>query len=491
MTEAFLREPYSGRRLNLSIQVLVAIGLTFTLTQIAQLVWHGHTQAPPSIVMIDLFMVSFLAFSILYVHRKVRAHHSRREKVYANLFRRNPQPMWIYDLQTYQFLIVNDAARSLYGYTKEEFLSMTIKDIRPAEDVPALVSIAGRPNGGYNKAGIWRHHKKDGELMYVEISSHQIIFNGRKAELVMAYNVTDKVNQEKNLQELNKDLERRIAERTENLLQLNYRLTEQNRMIKAKNQSLYSMTRQLKAANENISRHTELKNKFVSMVSHEFRTPLASIRFSAGYVKRYYAQISQEIVMTKMAEIESHINHMVNLLEDVLTIGKSDAVKIEVNPDQIDIREFAGKISQEVQCCIASLGIHEHKIKVDISPAVPDKLLVDGKLLRNIFINLLTNAIKYSPDKDVVLFKVDLEGENIVFQVTDYGIGMNKEEQEKIFEPFYRTNSCKELPGTGLGLAIVKKAADLLQAQIDVISEPGEGSTFTVTLPHRRCQHAA
>ncbi len=123
------------------------------------------------------------------------------KEIYENFYKSNPHPMWIYDLETLAFLDVNDAAIQHYGYSKEEFLSMTIKDIRPPEDIPALRENIAKVTQGLDVAGTWRHIKKDGTLIYVEIISHTLTFAGRRAEIVLAFDVTERKQMEKELHE--------------------------------------------------------------------------------------------------------------------------------------------------------------------------------------------------------------------------------------------------------------------------------------------------
>lgn len=118
------------------------------------------------------------------------------EGQYRILFQSNPQPMWVYDQETLAFLAVNDAAVAKYGYTDKEFLRMTIKDIRPEEDIPALLENIAHASGELDSAGVWRHRKKDGSIIFVEIMSHSLVFAGRKAKLVTAFDVTARVTVE-------------------------------------------------------------------------------------------------------------------------------------------------------------------------------------------------------------------------------------------------------------------------------------------------------
>jgi PAS domain S-box-containing protein len=430
----------------------------------------------------DLGFAALLTFVLLYFSRKSNANITDHEREHEKLFRKNPYPMWMYDVTTLRFLTVNNAAIALYGYTEEEFLNLKITDIRPEEDVPAIVDITdeikSNSNDQYHWSGTWRHKKKNGELIYVEVSSHEIIFEGRKADLVLAYNITEQVMQDQKLQTLNQDLERKVMMRTNDLLNLNTRLIDQNKVIKGANLELFTLSNELQEANLKIQEHADLKNRFVSMASHEFRTPLANIAFSAGFIRHHFNKLQPENIMEKLKGIETHVAHMAVLLDDVLTIGKADAVKLEVKNNTLNVREFINMISTEVK----TANNNSHELHITMCENTPSNLLTDEKFLRNIFINLLGNAIKYSPEHKHVYLNIYTVNNGINFEFTDRGLGINKNELEKIFEPFYRTDITQNIKGTGLGLSIVKRAADVLGAKIEVQSEVGKGSTFKITL---------
>ena len=143
---------------------------------------------------------------------------------YLILFQSNPHPMWIYDLDTLAFLAVNEAAVVHYGYTRDEFLAMTIKDIRPPEDIPKLMENVSKVFAGLDLAGSWRHLKRDGIVIDVEISSHTLTFEGRRAELVLAHNITDRKRAERDILRMNESLELRVQERTAQLEAVNREL---------------------------------------------------------------------------------------------------------------------------------------------------------------------------------------------------------------------------------------------------------------------------
>lgn len=466
-----------------TIYWLIAFFWSFIIIMVAVQFLTKAAAPSPFEITKDLIFVATFSISLIYLYNQLNDNYTSQERAYIKLFKKNPHPMWVYDLKTLQFLTVNDAAISLYGYSEAEFLNMTIKDMRLDEDVPALIDetekIKLNFNLNYHWAGTWRHRMKNDQLMYVEISSHEIIFEGKKAELVLAYDVTGKVNQESKLQTLKRDLERKVMKRTDDLLQLNTKLVDQNKIIKSANLELYNMTCQLQEANEKIREQTDLKNKFISMASHEFRVPLASIKSAAEFLKRYLQQASQEEIIDEIERIEKQIINLTFLLDDVLTIGKTDSIKIAVKVAPMNIRDFINRITHDVQC---SVNYSSHKIQLSIDEKVPETINSDEKLMRNIFINLLTNAIKYSPGRDFIYFDIFSTDKGVGFRVKDEGVGMSSTEMPKIFESFYRIESTKSIPGTGLGLAIVKKAAELINAKISVESEVNKGSVFSVML---------
>ncbi|MCF6240460.1 MAG: PAS domain S-box protein [Bacteroidales bacterium] len=237
-------------------------------------------------------------------------------------------------------------------------------------------------------------------------------------------------------------------------------------------------TRKLKKALEKEKELNLLKSKFVSMASHEFRTPLAAINFAAGFVKKYWQKMDDDSRLKKLSKIEEQVKHMTSLLNDVLTIGKIDAGQIKFNPQIIDFKEFMDAILEEVQ----NVTNYSHEIRIK-NVCKLNKIYIDEKLGRNIFINLLSNAIKFSPDKNFIELKCSSNKEFLNFEIKDYGIGIKKEDLEHIFEPFRRGTNTDTIQGTGLGLAIVKESVEKHKGSIHVDSELGRGTTFTVNLP--------
>jgi signal transduction histidine kinase len=221
----------------------------------------------------------------------------------------------------------------------------------------------------------------------------------------------------------------------------------------------------------------ELKSRLVSIVAHEFRNPLNTILFSTELLQRYREQVSEEKRDTYFERINSAVQRMNQLLDDVLMIGATESGKIRFHPMPINLLAFCGDIVQEFQPYNQDVVEFTHKTSVD--PLV----MVDEKLIRHIITNLISNAIKYSPQGTIAEFHITLDPQKVVFQIRDQGIGITAADQEKLFTAFHRGSNARRIPGTGLGLSIVKQCVDLHQGSITVQSEPGHGSTFTVTIP--------
>ncbi|MBD1924397.1 PAS domain S-box protein [Microcoleus sp. FACHB-831] len=222
----------------------------------------------------------------------------------------------------------------------------------------------------------------------------------------------------------------------------------------------------------------ELKSRFISMTSHEFRTPLTAILGSAELLEHYGHKWPEEKKLNYILRIQSNVKHLVQLLEDVMLIGKAEARKVEFKPSPIDLVQFCLVVVEELQLTSGS----QHKIEFTVRGTCSDACM-DEKLLRHILTNLLTNAIKYSPQGGVIDFELSCGDGSAVFQIKDRGIGMAAEDLPRLFESFYRAKNVGKISGTGLGLAIVKNSVELHGGAIAVTSEIDRGTTFTVTLP--------
>lgn len=220
-----------------------------------------------------------------------------------------------------------------------------------------------------------------------------------------------------------------------------------------------------------------LKSRFVTMASHEFRTPLATILSSTELLEYYSHKWSEEKKAVHLQRIQSSVKHMTNLLDDVLLIGKAEAGKLDFKPTALNVEQFCSDLVEEVK-----LTSSNHTITFRCCAQCVN-VCMDEKLLRHILSNLLSNAIKYSPQGGTVRFDFDCNSTQVVFRIQDQGIGIPQTDLANLFNSFHRASNVGTISGTGLGLAIVKKSVDLHSGTIAVQSEIGVGTTFTVTIP--------
>jgi signal transduction histidine kinase len=236
-------------------------------------------------------------------------------------------------------------------------------------------------------------------------------------------------------------------------------------------------TRDLNEALQKEKELVEMKGKFVSIASHEFRTPLSNILLAAGFLTKHHKKISAEEFSNKLQSIEKQVSHMTFLLDDILMIGKGEAGKIMTNYSSISIDEFFIQTVREVE-----QNADSHRIRLNLNCSVKH-FDADEKLLRNILINLLTNAIKFSGHIKEVAVTVSNTSRFLHMDVADRGIGISPDDMEKLFIAFHRGMNVGAIQGTGLGLSIVKKAVQLLKGEIKVKSNIGKGTIFHVELP--------
>ena len=264
-------------------------------------------------------------------------------------------------------------------------------------------------------------------------------------------------NQElRQLTQQNEDLEHRVAERTA----------------------------ELKQALEKEKELNQLKSRFITIASHEFRTPLAIIASSSGILQKFSDRLNEERKQEHLQTIQHTIKHITQILDDVLMINRAEADKIELHLEAADIVDFC----HHLQSAIAeSNNQHTINFSVDLGQeTITNSLIIqfDKKLLQQIITNLLNNAIKYSPNHNLVKFSLTKADDKIIFKISDHGIGIPEADQDNLFASFHRGSNVGNIAGTGLGLSIVKKCVDLHQGEINIDSQIGKGTTVTITIPY-------
>jgi PAS domain S-box-containing protein len=229
---------------------------------------------------------------------------------------------------------------------------------------------------------------------------------------------------------------------------------------------------------EKVKELSDLKSRFIFMVSHEFRTPLTSIYSASELLEHYGHKWSPEKKLNYLKQIQESVQRMNGLLEDVLIIGAGEVGKLRTQPTELNIVDFCQQLIEEIQ-----LSKHNRHVINFNHVTQPQNVIVDGKLLRHILSNLLSNAIKYSPKEDPISFDLFRDSEEMIFYISDQGIGIPLEEQKHLFDLFHRASNVGTIGGTGIGLSIVKKSVDALGGNISFQSDIHAGSKFTVSIP--------
>ena len=229
---------------------------------------------------------------------------------------------------------------------------------------------------------------------------------------------------------------------------------------------------------------SELKSRFITMASHEFRTPLATIFSSSELLQHYGYKFSEEKKLKHLNQIQTQVKRMTRLLEDVLFVGKASAGRMQFNPVKLNLEEFCRDVIDEIE--LTDGKRHPFNFDCRVGGAMVE---MDDKLLRQMLDNLLGNAVKYSPQGSAVDFKVIIDNAQAIFEIKDSGLGIPPEDRERLFDVFHRGSNVGNISGTGVGMAIVKQAVELHGGAIAFESEVGAGTTFTVSLPTRQPQH--
>ncbi len=361
------------------------------------------------------------------------------ERNYRMLFDGHPQAMWLYDTDTLAFLEVNSAAIEQYGYTREEFMHMTISDIRPIQDVPKFLELLSEPAPNYDRSGPWIHRFKDGTTSQVLITSHTVTFGTHRARFVLAEELTTS-------QKLELDM-----------LQTKARIDTSAELSRA-------------------------KDEMVSMVSHEMRTPLASI---VGFAELL---VTRDVKPKQLAEYLAVIlqegRRLTALINDFLDLRRIEGGHVTMRFAPADV---AALITRAVGLVSDPAG---EVIKTRLAGDLP-LVRVDNDSIFRVVANLLSNARKYSPDGGAIVVGAEVVGEMVEVYVQDEGLGIPAEALTHVFAKFYRVDSPDRdgIKGTGLGLAICKNIVEAHGGKIGVTSGGvGKGSRFSFTIPMVREQ---
>ena len=353
---------------------------------------------------------------------------------------------------------VNPAAAAMIDWSVDELIGKSMHavlhhshaDGTPycREDCPIYAAFQDGSTHRVTTEVFWR---KDGTNFPVEyISTPMRDENGKLIGAVVTFrDISQRRWAEEVLQRTNEELELKVQERTAKLRQANQQLQELS----------------------------EMRSRFISMVCHEFRNPLNTIALSASSLKRYDSQLTAEEKADYLLAVSTNVERMTQTIDDILIIGKIEAKILEVSQKRLDLVEFCRSLLAECEY---------YRLNAPIEFVCRSRQMMahcDERLLRSILGNLLSNALRYTPDEKAIRLKCAKRKNRLILSVQDEGIGIPPEDRAYLFEPFHRGRNVSNIPGTGLGLSIVKQFVELQKGTVTVKSRVNRGTTFTVRLP--------
>lgn len=370
---------------------------------------------------------------------------------------------------------INQAAAKQFGYTSDQVVGRNIKFLMPEP--------YHSEHDGYLKNYVRTKEKKiigvgrevvgkasNGDLFPFRLAVSEVILNDRVIFTGIIHDLTEVRQAENALLELNEALEKKVIERTDELESTVNELLATNKIVEERES-------ELKVALEKEKDLNELKSRFVSMASHEFRTPLSTIMSSASLISKYTEESHNDKRQKHVDRIKSCVVDLTGILNDFLSLSKIEEGKVELNTEEIQIAEICDTIMDEVKGLVKQGQVLEKDLDESIY------IHTDKRILKNILFNLLSNAIKYTPENGRITCKVISDDDKVIFSIVDDGIGIPEKDQKFLFERFFRASNVENIQGTGLGLNIVTRYVNLLRGEISFQSTEGTGTEFVVKIP--------
>lgn len=357
---------------------------------------------------------------------------------------------------------VNRAACELFGYTPDEMRDQKVNMLMGSHDKAHHDGYLNRyhETGKPRIIGIGREvtgKRKNGEEFPLRLAVSEVKLEDRIVYTGMLHDLSDFHRAQQRVIQLNTELESKVELRTAALRQREKEL-----------QRALGKEREL----------NELKSRFLSMASHEFKTPLSTVLSSVELIELYREEEQQPKRDKHIDRIKDAVNQLTEVLNDFLSLSKLEQGKVTVVPRLVDLSAI---ISTSVESSEGQLQSGQ-EVVLQLAPE-PGRIVTDPKLLRHVLINLLSNAAKYSSPGAEITVSSGMQGDDCFISITDQGIGIPPEDQAHLFDRFFRARNVENVKGTGLGLNIVNHYANLLEGTITFTSEMGKGSTFTILLP--------
>lgn len=364
---------------------------------------------------------------------------------------------------------MNPAACVLFQYQADEVIGQNIAMLMPPPDRERhdeYIRLYER-TGQAHIIGVGREVtglKKDGTRFPFRLGVSEVPFSGRKIYAGFIHDLTREKEAEEALKAYAAQLEELVEQRTLSLQQLV--------------QELRSAKEEVSQSLEKEKELSQLKSRFVSMASHEFRTPLSAIQLSASLIDKYAVTFHSPQIAKHVVKIKNSVANLTGILNDFLSLEKLEAGKVDASFQFFDLVKLAEDITEEMQLIAKDNQniIYQHT-------GTESLVRLDPNLVRNCVTNLIGNAIKYSGEHTFIQFNTEITADRCSLTVQDNGIGIPDSDQQHLFEAFFRAHNTGNIPGTGLGLNIVARYAGLMNGVVDFKSSVNQGTIFTLTFP--------
>lgn len=381
--------------------------------------------------------------------------------------------------------LVNPAGCKMLGYQEEELLGDTIDKLVPdylqSRHHEHRKHFAEHSHARPMGVGLDLYaRKKDGSLVPVEISLSPLQVGAEKLFIAFLIDITIRKQIENVIQEKQKELERVAAALIATNEELEKKVGDRTKVLQEAIRELEKSRNELSNALEKEKDLNDLKSRFISMASHEFRTPLTTILSSASLIQEYNDGVAAEKREKHINRIKSAVNNLNDILSDFLSISKLEEGKVHADYRQFDLQHNIDEVVEDLKLNLKTGQQlkYEHK--------GPNDIYLDPKLLKNILMNLISNAIKFSKEQKTILVRSRVDDYTISVEVADQGIGISEDDQKHLFERFYRGKNAFNIQGTGLGLHIVGSYVDLMKGHIILHSELETGTTIKITFPNQK-----
>ncbi len=383
---------------------------------------------------------------------------------------------------TGKIVMVNPAAEKIFGYLESEL---------KGQPVEVLLPDAVREGHNKLREGFYHHpsnramgqgrdlfaRRKDGKDIPVEVSLSHYQQGDEMFVIAFIVDITLRKEIENNMLKQKAELEQVTAKIKQLNTDLEVKVEERTMILKEALQKLEQSQQELSDALDKERQLNEIKSRFVSMASHEFRTPLTTVLSSASLIAKYKDTGDQEKREKHIQRIKDSVTNLNDILEDFLSLGRLNEGRVDIKKESIVLKEVVEEVMDEMKAFLK----RGQQLTLDCKDAYTAR--TDKKLFRNILINLIGNAIKFSDENKTVSITVQAEADKIHISIADQGIGISRDDQQHLFTSFFRAGNATNIQGTGLGLHIVKRYIELLEGEISVFSELNKGTTVNFSIP--------